>query len=318
MLIRPEIAALRGITAPQRGMHAAKDAWRAAAAAVLAALDDYGAGADLADCAPLAALFTPDDPAADKFVARFTGTTLAALAAQPLGHVAARCRTNGVTSTLLLGAAGPATLVLWAIDGAGLARGKLPPSVSFAPVMMTERVLAGAGEVALYRRGDDAVAGLERRARTLEAGDICRRDGRDTAMLFERVSGRLVMLKLQRGIADGGPVCEYELASGRLIHRASAFAADSRREMMVTLLARMGREDAVPHFARIARDTGSEDHLRWQALRECLGLDSGTGFTALCAIAADAADPLARHAGALRAQLLEAHPQLERLVPCPA
>lgn len=59
-------------------------------------------------------------------------------------------------------------------------------------------------------------------------------------------------------------------------------------------------------------------HLRWQALRECLGLDSGAGFAALTGIAQRSDDPLAAPAGALRAQLLEAYPQLAEVNICPA
>jgi hypothetical protein len=57
--------------------------------------------------------------------------------------------------------------------------------------------------------------------------------------------------------------------------------------------------------------------LRWQALRECLALDTQTGFTALAVIAARTEDALSGPAGALRAQLIEAHPQLQEVEPCP-
>ena len=67
----------------------------------------------------------------------------------------------------------------------------------------------------------------------------------------------------------------------------------------------------------MAEEAGSP-HLRWQALRECLGLDSAIGFAALSAIARRSVDPLAVPAGALRAQLLEAYPQLAEVSACPA
>lgn len=93
----------------------------------------------------------------------------------------------------------------------------------------------------------------------------------------------------------------------------------SRHEMMVALLGRMGRTEAAPEMAAMESEPG-DDSLRWQALRECLALDTETGFRALCAVAGAAADPLAAAAGALRAQLVEAHPQLLALedVPCRA
>jgi hypothetical protein len=58
--------------------------------------------------------------------------------------------------------------------------------------------------------------------------------------------------------------------------------------------------------------------LRWQALRECLALDTLAGFRALTAVATACDDPLAGAAGALRAQLVETYPQLGRIQPCPA
>jgi hypothetical protein len=71
----------------------------------------------------------------------------------------------------------------------------------------------------------------------------------------------------------------------------------------------MKRREAAPAMARIAREKGP-DSLRWEALREALALDTAQGFAALCAIARSPLDPLAGPAGALRAQLIEAHPRL--------
>ena len=145
-------------------------------------------------------------------------------------------------------------------------------------------------------------------------------------MLLRRIAGSLVSLKLQRRAAGCGETREYDLADGTLVHQAAGTARDSRLELAATLLGRMGRSDAAPALADLATEPGSAS-LRWQALRECLGLDTATGFAALCRIAADAADPLAAPAGALRARLVEQHPQLATLQsvrtgpgasPCPA
>ncbi len=89
--------------------------------------------------------------------------------------------------------------------------------------------------------------------------------------------------------------------------------------MMTALLGRMERADAAPVLAAISLRPG-EDSLRWQALRECIVLDTAEGFGALLAIARNAEDRLAGDAGALRAQLVEAHPQLLELEKsqCPA
>ena len=86
---------------------------------------------------------------------------------------------------------------------------------------------------------------------------------------------------------------------------------------MLAMLGRMGRKDAAPHMAELACGEASPE-LRWQALRECLALDTQAGFGALSVIAARSDDALCGPAGALRAQLIEAHPQLQELEPCPA
>ena len=80
----------------------------------------------------------------------------------------------------------------------------------------------------------------------------------------------------------------------------------------MALLGRMGRTDAAPQLAGIACEPGSAA-LRWQALRECLSLDTATGFDALSEVARRADDELAAAAGALRSQLVEAYPQLKEL-----
>jgi hypothetical protein len=101
-------------------------------------------------------------------------------------------------------------------------------------------------------------------------------------------------------------------ASGALLRQAAGDIRTSRQEMMLALLGRMRRADAAPVMAAIAREPGDRS-LRWQALRECLALDTTEGFAALGAIAEAGDDPLSRQAAALRAQLVETHPVLHTL-----
>ncbi|WP_306087640.1 hypothetical protein [Qipengyuania flava] len=78
-------------------------------------------------------------------------------------------------------------------------------------------------------------------------------------------------------------------------------AADSRAELGMLLLGRMGRDDALPVLA--ARTRTGDAQLRWQAVRQCLALDPATGLPLLERIAKDHADPLYQAARALLAQL---------------
>ncbi|WP_374405973.1 hypothetical protein [Pelagerythrobacter sp.] len=114
------------------------------------------------------------------------------------------------------------------------------------------------------------------------------------------------------------PSLEYRLSDGALLHRAAGDCHESRSELMLALLGRMERRDAVPAMAALARE--GSDSLRWQALRECLALDSAAGFGELARIARDCADPLHAPARSLHADLCARHPQLaqQEAAPCPA
>jgi hypothetical protein len=328
MQIRAELAALRGDDSPQRRAQAAlmvtMDRWRAEPqpAAVLAELACFEAGLAIADCPALAALFTPGDPAGAQLVSSLVAAMMAELSADPLGHVPMRHSTDGTTSTLLIGQAGLATLTLVAIDAVGLARSPAPVTINYAPGEAWERVLGGSARAEMVTcvvndglptiPAETADAVLEREPLELAPGVCLARDCRREALLLHGVAGRLVTLRLHRRRQGHDPVREYDLASGKLLHRAAASPAESRHELMISLLGRMGRTDAAPLLASMALG-GDPDGLRWQALRESIGLDTATGFGALSTLARRREDTLATPAGALRAQLLESWPQLAAL-----
>ncbi len=319
MRLHPAIAALRSDDAPQRqaqsALFAALAGWRGApgVAPVLAALEAYGRGADLGECRALAALF--ESPGgAQAFTASFTDRTARALADAPLGHIPLRHFTDGAVSTLLLARSERATLFLSAVNGAALAGQPVPVSVSFAATEAHEAVLAGAA------RADRVTwhgGRLELKPLSLEPGALLARDCTREALVLRKVRGSLISLRLQRRSEVPAPTREVELGTGRQIHQAASTAAESRSELMVALLGRMGRADAAPVLAKLAREAGPSG-LRWQALRECLALDTASGFAALSELADLPGDTLAAPAGALRAQLIETYPQLAELEPCPA
>ncbi len=321
MLLHPEIAALRGDDTPQReaqaALTAAREGWNArpdtcAILADLARFADPAVG--LADCLALGALFVAGATQARDWVAALIAALVPALAGAPLGQMPLRHFTNGVTSTLLLGRVGEATLALVAVDGAVMAQQALGPSVNFAPLECWEVVLAGCGEaevVTCDEPGAELVR-LDRAVVSLTPGRILARDGAYQASRLRRIDGCLVALRLQRRARCGGVAYEYDIASGRLLHRAAGVMRESRHALMVNLLGRMGRVDAAPVLAEIAGEPASDD-LRWQALREGLGLDTARGFAALNRVARMPADPLAAAAAALLRQLVERHPALAAL-----
>jgi hypothetical protein len=325
MIVHPELRALRGDDSPQCDAQdafiQAVGAWRAkpGIAAMQAELEEFAAGAQLADCALLAALFTPGSLAARQLGADFSATACAALSDWPLGHLPMRHFTDGITSTVLIARAVNVTLSLVAIDGEGSGRRPESGTASFGPIQTWEHVLGGSAAIEHVecQPTGSREARLERTAQDIGPGTILYRDGQRDARLLRRIDGTLVSLRLQRRRDDAEVTREYDLASGALLHQAAGNPRDSRLELMLALLGRMGRTDAAPLMAGMALGEGSAA-LRWQALRESLAIDTQTGFAALAAIAGNPEDALSGPAGALRAQLVEAYPQLQELEPCPA
>ncbi|HEX7711010.1 MAG TPA: hypothetical protein VF418_08715 [Sphingomonadaceae bacterium] len=313
MRFDPVLRALRGDAAPQRqaqhALIAVRDEWLAdpCAAEVLRALGAYGSGAALADCAPLAAAMRTLR-GARAFADGLLDRVVPALRAAPLGIAPFRHVSHRGVSSLLLARAGRAMLMLSAREPAC----PVPASIAFADGEQHEIVLAGAAQAHLVtlRAVDQGNADLARRTLALRAGSRIALDQAREALVVGRVERRLVVLRLIRGAVRPRPGREFALADGAFRRQASGDIDESRREMMFALLGRMERRDAAPTLAAIARDGAASPHLRWQALRESLALDTAAGFAALGAIARDVTDPLGEQAGVLRAQLVEAHPAL--------
>ncbi len=324
MIANPELRALRRDDSPQCDAQVAllkaMDDWRARpdVAALHAELEEFSAGAQLQQCPGLAALFKPGSDAARELAAGFSAMTCSSLAEWPLGHVALRHFTDGVTSTILIARTVNVTLSLVAIDGDGMGLRPESATASFGPNQTWEYVLGGSAGIELVecQPTGPRQARLSRREAEIEPGSIQFRDGQRDARLLRRIDGALVTLRLQRRRANAEATREYDLASGALLHQAAGNPRDSRLELMLALLGRMDRKDAAPHMAELACGEASAA-LRWQALRECLSLDTRLGFTALVTIAARPEDALSGPAGALRAQLIEAHPQLQEVERCP-
>lgn len=296
-------------------MVAACDGWRAApeAVRVLAELERFGAGASLAACPALGAVFT-DGGSAPRLVAVLVRCFCGVMTREPFGHPPLRHGFERGASTLLLARAGRAQLVLharepgsWSFDGVGLSDAE-----------RHEAVLSGAAEGRIVHRG--VLSGpFGERPIALQEGTRLTLDLTREALQVLQVERRLVSLRLHRHAAVPGPTCEYALADGALRHQSAGDIRTSRHEAMLALLGRMGRAEAAATMTTIAREPG-DPSLRWQALRECLALEAAAGFAALCEIAGAADDPLAEPAESLRLQLLGAHPQLAALdaAPCRA
>lgn len=322
MHFEPTLETLRGDGAAQRTRQAkvaeavARCREDAALQPVLEALETYGAGAALEDCPALAALCESDGAARDA-MAPLVDHLVTLFREEPLAELLFRHQSREGFHLLQLAGKGRATLSLALHEEREASEDA--PLVTFPDAERHEIVLAGAADTELVEIVADygARAAIEREPRRVVAGECLAFEGPDQSRRLVQVHGLLLTLRLARLPLQPGPTRQFDLATGLLVHRASGDRRESRHEMMIALLGRMGRSDAAPVLADAAREGSA--HFRWQALRECLAIDAGAGFPVLSAIAADPLDPLGAHAGAVRAQLLETHPELARmeLARCP-
>lgn len=325
MLIRPELQALRSNDAPQRAaqknLHLIIEAWRTkdAGAQAEAELARFHQGQALSELPLLSVLFCPDGNDWRAFLDKLLQPLLNQIAEEPLGQSPLRFSIGDGFTSIVLARCGTSALTLQHVDGAALLRRPQAKTASFLPAVTWERVLVGTAD-ATHVHVDQMLADRATLTCTdmrLAEGDVHVRSGKDEALILRSVPTSLVQLRLQRRNSTCEPVREYSLDDGRLLHQSAGTPRESRLDLTATLLGRMKRRDAAPMLAAMAEEQGA-DALRWQALRECLGLDSAIGFRTLCALADRAGDPLHRPATALRAKLLEIHPELNGVCPCPA
>jgi hypothetical protein len=324
MSIHPDLLALRSDDAPQRhdqiAVSAAVDGWRKRAqfARLEREVERFAAGEPLHALPVLSQLFKPGCPSADRLIDALIAPLVSALHGHPLGEVPLRHYVDDRSALLVLCQSGGAALTVQVIEPGGEAPQPAAKTVTFTPGMAHERIMAGLGEadlVSLKAQLPDR-ADLAFEQCRLAAGDCLSRDSGRQSRLIRTVSKPLAILRLQRRGGSGELTREYDLSDGRFLAQAAASPRETRLELVAALLGRMGRCDAAPLLAAMAEEEAAQS-LRWQSLKESLGLDTAIGFAALQRIAGRDDDALAAPAGALRAQLIESYPQLKGIAACP-
>lgn len=317
MRIDPALAALTADPAPIFGAGDAVRRWsvHSAVAPLLDELADYGANRALADCPQLLRLSAGGKEAV-RFARCAAASAIRHLAAAPLAAWPWRHFSNGVLHSVTLAAAGDASLSLALIDGTAWTAArdpKAPDLAAFQPGTLHAVVVAGAarGRILRNRSDDPTRARIEARPLAFAPGTAFSIDGERQALALDAIEGLLLTLRLHRGPRGDTPARQYDTASGALVHQAASGRDDSQTELMMALLRAMGRADAAPVLAQLAR-TGAPP-ARWQALRECLALDSATGFAVLLEVARRGDDPLCAPARKLADSLASQHPALALL-----
>ena len=305
MFVRDQFKALRGDNREARTHRVAmeealEDCRREPRlAAVLEELLRYGEGGDFAHCPALVALFEHTGAARD-LLRPLIGRLTALHRAYPLAQLAFRHRSQAGAHVLQIAARGHATLSLVLQDQDAGAEHII---ATFADADQREVVLTGKANACLFEIvAEERDRVILNSVRTeLQSGARMKCTGPRQSRLIKPSHDSLLTLRLARTAGRPRPTRRIDVRSGRIVHRASGNAADSRAELAMLLLGRMGRDDALPVLATRTR-TG-DAQLRWQALRQCLALDAATGLPLLERIAKDHADPLYQAAWALLAQL---------------
>jgi hypothetical protein len=308
MLVDPAIARLRREGAPQPQVDAALAAWRGhpQVAAVLMELAGCGAGAPLAGGSELARLLA-DHAVALRFVGGLIDPLMEALRAEPLAQLPLGFSAKPGLARIRLAQSGRASLSL-----AVFARcaGVRPASVLFEDGEAHELVLAGAGEAVSYRIGID---GLSHAAVACAPGICISRRGASEARQIVAVTQPLLVLQLAREAAAPAPSREVAVPGGQLLQTISACKRTSQQMMALGVLGALAHRPALVAMEQLARDTAAQRDLRWEALRQVLGLDTARGYALLAQLAAQRGDALAEPAARLQRDLLAAYPELAAL-----
>lgn len=310
MHVHPAIAVLRSDRAPQHRVDKALAHWRTspAVAAALDALAAYGAGAPLADQPALARLVQSPTAARD-FSDDFTMPLIAALRAEPLAQLPLGYSAAPGLARIRLAESGRATLRLTVFAPTPASSAS---SALFEDCEAHEIVLAGAGQAALYQRTPQGLVPEEIQCRP---GTRITRKGAADSRRIIAVTRPLLVLQLTREAAHPEPSREYSLPGGAVVKSISACKRTSQQMMALGVLGALAHRPALGALERLALDKAAVRDLRWEALRQLLGLDTGRGVALLARLAARPDDSLHDPATKLHCDLVAAHPELAVLEP---
>ena len=280
-------------------------------------IERYASGIPIDRLPRLAGLIGNAD-LANRFVQEWCAAMVRALQQQPLGQVPFRYNCSAGFTAIRLAASGGVSLSLLAYEERLDAR--RPVSAIFADRELHEMVLAGSASGMFHRIAAGAASSIPPLTSEFQwkAGDRIVTRGHDEARQMLHVKGRLSILQLARERPHPAPTREVSLENGRVLQLSNGDKRESQIEMALAVLGAMHRNDAAPAIAQLA-DSGS-DHLRWQAIRHTIALDTGRGWQLLEQISRSPRDKLNVPARELQAKLASAYPQLLEQEPetCPA
>jgi hypothetical protein len=267
---------------------------------IVADLADYADRAPLEECQALHAVLH-DPGAARSLVDNLASPLLAEFRRRPFAEAPFRFRLSPGFATVRLLAQGGAVLSLVAY--APLAGAGEPACAIFADREVRDMVLAGSASGLFHRLGEGVVP--DTRPMRWRAGNALVTAARCEARQVCRVDRSFLLLRLTREPARPAPTREVALSTGAVLRAASGDRAASEAVMALCVLGALGDEAALGVMEQTALEPSEDREVRWEAVRETLGLSPERGLRLLGHLAACDADPLSRHAATLHARLSE-------------
>ncbi|MEM6856674.1 MAG: hypothetical protein AAF559_02295 [Pseudomonadota bacterium] len=316
--MHPAIAALRGTNTPQRrainqtkeAMEEAHKAWmqRADICQVREELIRYGSGADLEACEELKSL-TRDHKRAAAFSEGLVGSTLGVLKTHPLGETPFRFKVSKGLATLQVLQASGATLSLLAYEP--LEDAQPQTSALFSDRDVHDMVVSGCAHGAVHTL--DQAGAVSSRPIRLAAGDSLATTARISVRHIVRVERTMLILQLTREPKRPKPVREIALDTGVELRTASGDKSASQAVMALSVLGALRDFGALDVMHATALNRDEDLDVRWEAVRQTLGLGPLRGLEVLDTLARRVIDPLSAPALALKNQLIATQPDLRAL-----
>lgn len=323
MKVHPTIAALRGCPASRRrpssleqpdvvpenaaALKAAREAWldRPVTRAVADALQRYGAGQHLEACRALHSL-VHDHRCAQTFVGSLLERLLPVLRERPLAEAPFRFKVSQGLATLQIMESDGATLSLSAYEP--LASADAPQTALFSDREVHEIVLNGeARGVSHIWQGEGRLTSAQHRWKKGDRIELC---AQSEARQILKVERSLLLLQLTREPKRPAPTRLISLETGKTLRTASGDKSASQAVMALGVLGALEHSAALDVIERTALNRAEDQDVRWEALRQALGLSSACGLALLQKLEERVDDPLTNPAAALKSQLLAAQSEL--------
>lgn len=326
MKVHPAMAALRGAPASQRrpfrterlvdvsetnaALTSVREAWlvRPETQSIADALRCYGSRQELEACKALDTLMR-DYRSAKALVGELMDKALLALRQHSLAEVPFRFKLSQGLATLQLMQCGGATLSLAAYEP--LPGAEAPPTALFSDREVHELVLCGEASGVSHRwEGEGRLTSAQHR---WQQGSKVMLRARCEARQILKVERSLLLLQLTREPKRPAPTRLVSLETGETQHAASGDKPASQAVMALSVLGALKTRASLEVMEQTACNLAEDQDVRWEALRQALGIDTACGLKLLSKLQERIDDPLANPSRALCAQLFKAHPELRDL-----